>query len=556
MSRTVRWQALLVALGMALAGILLAYLALTYTTTQVPTVGGTYIEGIAGTPHHINPLLSAYNETDQDVCALVFNGLTRFNERGEVKPDLATGWETSLDGLVYVFHLREDVRWHDGAPFTADDVLFTVELLQDPDYPGPADIGNLWQTVEVEKEDDYTVRFTLSEPFAPFLDYTTIGLLPAHLFEEVRAAELPDLDFNLSPVGTGPFQLTEVETEEGEITSILLERNPHYHATGPLLERVRLRFYPSYATAYRAYDTGEVDGVGRITLDELPEAREEEALGLYSAQMARQSLIFLNMGRDEELPFFQDVEVRQALLYGIDRDLIVEELLQGQGIVAHSPIVAGTWAYYEDVPQHNYDPDQARALLDEAGWRLPPGAFARNKEGRPLAFTLLASTDPLETAVAEEIARQWNEIGVQATVETTSTLDLREALEAREYEATLVELALPGDPDPYPLWHQTQITRGQNYAGLDHRRISEIIETARTIVNREQRIQLYQEFQQQFAQEVPALVLYHPVYTYGVDRKVQGVQITPLMQPSDRFLAINRFYVATRRVIVSQTEAQ
>ncbi len=553
MARTVRWQVLLIGAGMALVAILLTYLAFIYTTTTVPTVGGTYVEGVAGAPHAINPLLSAYNEVDQDLCALVFSGLTRLNSRGEVEPDLARSWEVSLDGLTYIFHLRTGVRWQDGTPFTADDVLFTIHLLQDPDYPGPPDVGALWRTVQVKKEDEATIRFVLSEPFAPFLDYTTVGILPAHILEGVRAADLPGLEFNLSPVGTGPFQVEEVETSEGEITSILLRRNAYYYRPGPLLERFRFRFYPSYQSVFRAYQAGEVEGIGRVTLELLPQVQGEE-LNLYSAQMARYVLIFLNLARKDELPFFQEREVRQALLYGLDRQGIVEGLLQGQGIVAHSPVVAGTWAYDEAIRRYEYDPDQARALLDGAGWTLPPGAFARNEGGQPLAFSLLVSTDPLQTALAEEVARQWSELNLQVTVVTTSPLGLREALERRDYEAALVELALPGDPDPYPLWHQTQITVGQNYAGLDHRRISEIIETARITVDPAQRAALYRQFQELFAEEVPAILLYHPIYTYGVDRKVQGVQIGPLMAPSDRFYAVDRWYVTTRRVIVSQTE--
>ena len=554
MSRTVRWQALLIGLGMALAGILLTYLALTYTTIQVPTVGGTYVEGIAGTPHYINPLLSSYNEADQDLCALIFNGLTRLNSRGEVEPDLAQRWEISLDGLTYVFHLRTDILWHDGTPFTADDVLFTVRMLQDPDYPGSSDIGAMWQMIQVEQEDEYTLRLTLSETFAPFMDYTTIGILPAHLMEGVRAADLPGLDFNLSPVGTGPFQLTEVEIIEGEISSALLERNPYYRNEGPLLEHIRVQFYPSYQTAFHAFEAGEVDGVGQVLAEDILRAEAAENLAIYSAQMARHTLVLLNLSRGNELPFFQEAEVRQALLYGLDRQSLVEDILEGRGIVAHSPLVAGTWAYDDQVEQYNYDPDLARSTLDEAGWAMPPGAFARNKSGTPLVFDLLTSADPIDTALAEEIARQWNELGLQVTVVTTSSMGVRQALEQRNYAAALANLALPGDPDPYPLWHQTQISVGQNYAGLNHRRISEVIETARIIINPEQRATLYSQFQEIFTQEAIAILLYHPVYTYGLDRKIQGVQIGPLMHPSDRFQTANQWYIASRRVIVSQAE--
>jgi peptide/nickel transport system substrate-binding protein len=555
MSRTVRWQVLLIGAGMALVATLLTYLALRYTTEQIPTVGGTYVEGVAGVPHAINPLLAAYNDVDQDLCALVFSGLTRFNSRGEVVGDLAEGWETSLDGLTYVFRLREGIHWHDGTPLTANDVLFTVDLLQDADYPGPPDIGALWRSVQVEREDDYTVRFTLSEPYAPFLDYTTIGLLPAHLLEGTSAIDLPQLDFNLSPVGVGPFQVDEVEVEDGQISSIILTRNPDFYGPGPLIEHIRFRFYPSHQSAFRAYQAGEVEGVARITIEHLPEAREamEEGLELYSAQMARYTFIFLNLNRGD-LPFFQENLVRQGLLTAVDREGIVERLVDGQGIVAHSPIIAGTWAHDEGIRRYDFDPDQAGALLDEAGWQMPPGAFARNKDGTPFVFTLLTSSDPSHIAIAEEVAQQWNQLGLQVTVAISSPLDVRDALERRDYEAALVEMTLPGDPDPYPLWHQTQITMGQNYAGLDHRQISEVIELARITLNREQRIELYHQFQALFADEVPALLLYHPVYTYGVDRKVNGVQIGPMVMPADRFATVNLWYVATRQVIISQSE--
>ncbi len=559
MSRTVRWQVLLIAVGMALVGTLLTYLALTYVTEEVPTIGGTYVEGMVGTPLAINPLLAAYNETDNDLCALIFGGLTRFNGHGEVEPNLAQNWDISPDGLSYVFHLRPGVRWHDGAPFTAADVLFTVGLLQDPDYPGPPDVGRLWRTVRVTQEDNLTIRFTLvlSEPYAPFLDYTTIGILPAHLLQGVRASDLSTLDFNYSPVGTGPFQVEEIEVSEGTVSSLLLRRNPIYYREGPMLENIRVRFYPTAQSAFHAYQLGDVGGVSQITLEALADAEAEtaEGLRLYSAQTARYALILMNLARDTELPFFQEAGVRQAMLYGLDRQRLIENILHGQAIVAHSPIVAGTWAYDEGVRTYSYDPQRAGALLEQAGWRLVGGSQVRSKNGQLLAFDLLASTDPIQAALAEEIARQWRELGMQVNVVTVSPLDVHTALDQRNYEAALVELAIPGDPDPYPLWHQTQITTGQNYAGLDHRRISEVIEMARINVDRTQRLALYREFQDLFTNEVPAILLYHPIYTYGVNDKVYNVQIGPLMSPADRFQTVTQWYIARRRVIISQAEA-
>jgi peptide/nickel transport system substrate-binding protein len=174
---------------------------------------------------------------------------------------------------------------------------------------------------------------------------------------------------------------------------------------------------------------------------------------------------------------------------------------------------------------------------------------------QPLAFTLLTSSEPERTAVAQALADQWASTGITVTVAAASPLEVREALESRGFEAILIHLDLRGDPDPYPFWHQTQIEDGQNYSGFDHRRLSEVIEQARVIIDRDRRLQLYYEFQEIFVQQVPALPLYVPIYTYGVDERVHEVQIGPMMHPSDRFLTISEWWIVPRRVFVSEAEA-
>ncbi len=555
MPRHIRWQVLLIILGVVLVGILLTYLAINYTTVLRPGSGGTYVEGIVGFPHYLNPLLSS-SQVDRDICALLFSGLTRLNERGEVEPDLARGWETTLDGLTCTFYLRSNVYWHDGTPFTADDVVFTISLLQAGDFSGPPDLGSdLWRAVTVEKVNRRTVRFTLPEPYAPFLDYTTVGILPAHLLKGVRAAALPDIEFNLNPVGTGPFQLEEIEVEGETIAAVVLGQPSRHHGPQPYLDRVQFRFYPSDQAVFDAYEAGEVEGIARISVADLPRASASPTLDLFSAQVAEYGIVLLNLGRSD-LPFSQEQEVRQALMYALDRQRVVDDALKGQALVIHNPLIPGTWAYDDDILRYEYDPDTASELLDEAGWRLPAGSDGvRRKEDQPLAFTLLASSEPERFAVAQMLAEQWAAIGIEVTVETASPLKVREALERRNFEAILIHLSLPGDPDPYPFWHETQIENGQNYAGFAHRRISEVVEQARVTVNRERRRELYYEFQEIFAQEVPALLLYVPVYTYGVDERIHNVQIGPLVYPSDRFRTISDWWIVPRRVFVSEAEA-
>lgn len=554
MTRHIRWQFLLILLGVVLLAVLLTYLAVNYTTVLRPSHGGTYVEGVVGPPLFLNPLLSGFDRPGQELCTLVFSGLTRLNSRGEVEPDLANDWTISDDALSYTFRLRTNARWHDGTPVTADDVILTIRLLQDPEFPGPPELGaEVWQRVEIEKVDTHTVRFVLSEPYAPFLDYTTVGILPSHKIAGIRAADLPEADLNLAPVGSGPFQVEEIRSEGDNITSIVLRSFPRYFRAGSYLDRIQFRFYLSEREAIQAYAAGQVQGVGEIRPDDLAMAGEQPGLELYSTQIAELGLVFLNLDSDQ-VPFFQEQQVRQALMLALDRQALIDAVLGGQGLVPDSPILPGTWAHSDDVRSYSRDVEQAAELLEEAGWLAATETGVRTKGGSPLAFTLLSANQPRRKAMAALLAEQWAEVGIEVTVEAAPAAAVRQALDSRDYQAALVHLKLPGDPDPYPLWHETQAEQGQNYAQLRHRRISEVIEQARVTPNRNTRLDLYEEFQQLFAEELPGLPLYVPVYTYGVDASINDVQVGPLMHASDRFRTILNWWMVHRRVLVSDAE--
>ena len=568
MIKHIRWQILLVLVGVGLLITLLIYVALNFTTVWVASSGGTYVEGLAGAPQFINPLLCQTYEADNDLCSLMFNGLTRLDHKGVVVPDLALRWDVSPEGLTYTFHLRRGVRWHDGQPFTANDVVFTLKLLQDPDFPGWADWGKLWRAVTVTQVDDYTVRFELASPLAPFLDYTTVGILPSHLLQDVSASELLDHPFNLNPVGTGMYSLSEIVTDTGRISHITLQANPRYFRQRPLIARIQFKFYPSYQAVYQAYLDDQVQGISRVAADNLADAQANPDLKLFSSVLPRYSLIYLNLA-SETAPFLAEPEVRQALMYALDRQALVDQVLEGQAVVAQGPVLPNSWAYTPTVPLYDYDPAKAIALLEEAGWEalgetetspssdsatLTNTVSAWSKERRTLSFALLVPDDPTRLAVAHEIARQWALLGIRANVEPVATGLLSERIKPRLYQAALVELdlTLSGDPDPYTFWHQTQIEApGQNYASYDNRDMSEILEAARLTPDREARKKLYYKFQQLFAQDVPALLLYQPVYTYAIDRYVRGVNVGPIVRPGDRFLGVADWYVRLRRVIRS-----
>jgi peptide/nickel transport system substrate-binding protein len=561
----IRIQALLAVLGTLLVGWMLSLQSSDFVYGTVATAGGVYTEALVGQPRYFNPLLEDGNQVDRDVNRLLFSGLTTWDAQGRPVPDLAASWWVSDDGLIYTFNLRDDVRWHDGQRFTADDVVFTYNLLREPGYSGPADIGALWRSITVARVNDLTVTLTLPEPFAPLLDYTSIGILPEHRLQGAAAGQLATTPFNREPIGTGPFRLTRIgvsPTAEpsgpAAVNEILLERHPNYHGQPYLINQVRFRYFPDAETALQAFEGGFVDGIAEIPRDLLDAALENPNLNLFSTRLPKVTLIYLNLEKDR-IPLFGGKLVRQALLAGINRQWMVDSVLDGQAFVATSPLLPGTWAFNASLVPIAYDPLHAGAVLDEAGWNVPANAqpggegYVRASGNDRAAFTLLAPDDPLSLALAEKAVRDWATIGVQVSVEVQAAQTVIERLIARDYEAALVEMDLSRypDPDPYPFWHQTQIENGQNYSDFNHRDISQLLETARTTPDLETRAKLYRSFQARFADQTPALLLLYPVYTYGIGSHVQNTQMGPMVDPSDRFRGMPDWYVVTRRVIVT-----
>jgi len=554
-TRHIVWQALLALLGIVLVFVILFQMAPAVAppveTVEVPVTGGTYIEGLLGYVEAINPILTPNyipaNPVEQDLTALVFDGLMKVDPSGRLLPALATDWQVSEDGSVYEFHLRDDVTWHDGAPFVAADVAFTIQAMQDPNYQGPAALRDLWRNVRLEVVDSHTIRFTLQEPFPSFLYYTTIGILPAHLLSTVPAADLPSHPFSTQkPVGTGMFQVESMASDQ-----VVLKAYPDYWQATPFLEGMEFWLFGSQEDLLTAYSEGQIQGFHSLHPDDLPLLAEYPDLQLYSAPTTGYGAVVLNL-TGEATPFFQERQVRQALLYGLDRQALIDDTLAGQGLVAHSPYPPFLWAYNPAVRRYGHDPERAIGLLDASGWQDTNGDLIRDLEGQELTFTLLASDEPEAIQLAEEIARQWQPLGVQATVRSVSPKLLSVSVRARDFDAALIDVGMTADPDPYPLWHSTQIGEGgQNFAGFANDDADVVMEEIRITADPEHLVELYHTFQQIYAEEVPALLLYHPVYTYAVDRQVRDVQLAPLIYASDRFRNIADWYLETAPVEAS-----
>ncbi len=548
--KKLRWQILVVVLTLVVVGVLLITQQPSFTANlPEPVSGGVYTEALVGSFGRLNPLLDLNNPVDRDVDRLLFSSLIRFDSRGIPQPDLAESWGISADGTVYNITLRGNAHWQDGTPVTSDDVLFTLELLRTQYSDYSPDVRSLWDGVQATRLNDKNIKFVLTEPFVPFLDYLTFGILPKHLLEGVAPDQLANSGFSMAPVGSGPYKFDHLMLDNGKITGVVLMASKTYYGQVPFLEQIVFRYYSSSQAAMKAYQAGEVLGISQISQDVLPSALTEKGLSFYSNRLPRLALILLNLG-DKELPFFQDKKVRNALMLGLNRQLMVDKLLQGQGIVADSPILPGTWAYYDGIDHISFDPDAAVVELKSAGYVLPTNGSVRAKDNVFLSFTLTYPDDTLHAQLAQSIQQDWAAIGVEVKLKAVSYESLlADYLTPRSYQAALADLDFTRsyDPDPYPFWHQAEITGGQNYSQWDNRTASEYIEQARVVADPAIRARLYRNFQVIFGRELPALLLYFPVYNYVVDQRVQGVQAAPLFEAADRFNTITNWYMITSR---------
>ena len=559
--KQLRWQILVVLVTLGIVAVLLLSQqspSITGPILPEPEQGGVYTEGLVGSLGRLNPLLDWNNSADRDVDRLVFSGLVRFDEHGLPQADLAQAWGVAPDGTIYNFSIRSDAVWHDGTPVTSDDVIFTIEMMKSAGSLYPQDIKDLWGKIEVTKLNDKNLKFTLTEPFVPFMDYLTFGVLPKHLLESTSTDQMEKAEFNLNPIGSGPYEFDHLLVDNGKITGVVLTVSPTYYGKASFIEQVVFRYYPTSAAALDAYRQGDVLSVSQITSDVLGTALEEPDLSVYSSRMPQMSFVLFNLN-NPEVVFLQNEKVRRALLLGINRPYLINSFLQGQAIIADGPILPNSWAYYDGIEHFEYDPEAAVNLLKGEGYVIPAGGGdVRAKEGASLTFTMLHPDDATHTKIAETIRDEWAAIGVRVDLQAIPYDELVvDSLSSRDYQAALVDInfSRTPDPDPYPFWHQAEATGGQNYSQWDNRAASEYLEQARVTADPALRIRLYRNFQVIFAKELPALPLFVPVYSYGVNAEVQGVQVAALYEPSDRLATFTNWYLLTRRALQQPEEA-
>ncbi|TAK27934.1 MAG: hypothetical protein EPO21_23235 [Chloroflexota bacterium] len=544
--RKASWPGAVLRAGLVLLIVLvfgsIAWALVPAVGAPLPAPGGAYVEGVVGNPLSVNPLFADFNDVDGDLVTLIFSGLTRHNDTGALVPDLAESWTISEDARTYTFRLRSGVTFHDGQPLTAKDVAFTVRAIQDTNFQGNPALAQMWRKVQVDQLDDYLIRFTLKEPFAPFLSYTTIGILPAHILRGVQAKDLRSNDFRNHPIGSGPYRVKELTVQH-----LLLESYPEFYAAQlPYIPSVELRFYPSYDAAMSALKQGEVLGLGSIKPGDVASLQQDsKSLRVYRGLRTNQVEVILNLRSS----ILADRGVRRALALGLDREKLVKTVVSGEALPADSALVPGSWLSQRDAHDYTYDPSAARKMLDESGWR-ENGQGIRMKDGAPLRLALLTNNDAdTRVKAAEEVARQWRQIGVEVEVSSSGFAGLlKDYLIPRRFDAVVYGLDMGLDADVYSLWHSSQIgTSGFNFSSFANQQADQILDEARRTSDAQGRMNLYARFGRIFAEETPSIPLYHPTYGYAVSTTVHGVRLGLMEDTDDRFQYLTRWFMKTKR---------
>lgn len=521
---------------------------------EVPASGGTIVEGVLNTPAHINPLLATGeigSEADRDLTALIYSGLLRADGNGGFIPDLAKDYDVSRDGLVYTFTLKKGLTWHDGEDITADDVVFTIKTAQDGRIKSPKRAS--WDGVGVEKVDDLTVRFTLTKPYAPFIENTTMGILPEHIWGTIDFNRFDTSKYNREPIGSGPYELDSIKTttkDGDEIpVSYTLTSFKGFALGKPYINTIKTVFYQSEDELIKAFNAGDVGAINSISPDRVG-ALVSSRSRIEHTPLPRVLAVFFNQN---QAPVFADLAVRKALALAVDKQAVIDKALAGYGVVIDSPIPPVSLGYKDSAPERPRAERlaTARDILTKAGWKFDTTSNTwtkkTKKETTTLRFALSTSEAPELKTVAQELKASWEELGVPVDVRVFATGDLKETVvRPRKFDALFFGQVLGRDGDPYPFWHSSQrLDPGLNIASYTNQRVDKILDDARTETDHAKRVTYYASFENEIAKDVPAVFIYAPEFLYVVPEKMQGLELGSITIPSERFLNVYKWYINT-----------
>jgi peptide/nickel transport system substrate-binding protein len=491
------------------------------SAAAAPAYGDIMVEGSIGDASNLIPLLSS-DSTSHGIAGMIFNGLIKYDKDVNVVGDLAESWEISKDGLVITFHLRKGVRWHDGHPFTAEDVLYTYQVTVDPKTP-TAYAGDFLKVKKAEVLDGHTFRVTYDKPFAPALMSWSVGILPKHL---LAGKEITTSPLGRRPIGTGPYRFKDWVTGQ----KIVLVSNPDYFEGRPYIDGYILRIIPDTATMFLELRANGIDRMGLTPLQYTRQTENNLFRNNYN-KFRYLSFAYTYLGYNLKNPLFADKRVRQAIAYAVNREEIIDGVLLGLGKPATGPYKPGTWAYNPNVRTYPYDPKKAKALLAEAGWQDANGDGILEKDGQPFAFEIITNQGNEIRAKCAEITQQrLAEVGIRVKIRIVEwAAFVKDFINKRKFDATILGWTIPMEPDLYDVWHSSKMGPEElNFISYKNAEVDVLIVKARETFDREVRKRCYDRIQEILAEEQPYLFLYVPDALPIINARFRGVETAPL----------------------------
>lgn len=508
-------------------------------TTLQPARGGEYTEGLIGQPTAINPMLIGSSPADKHLATVIFADLLT----------LARDVATSTTGKVWVVTLKDDMVWSDGKAITADDVLFTVHTIQNPDAGSP--LFPHWQGVTVERMSQREVRFTLKAVYAYFPDsLRSLRIAPAHVFENIPPSNIRLSAYNLEPVASGPYLFSSYEKKrDGFITEYHLAANNDFPGTRALIENINFKFFPTYNDAVMAFNRKAIDGLGGFDPATIPELKISHTL--HEIPVPHYYALFLNPSANSIL---KDKTVRAALSLATNKQAIVDTVLGGHGTVTYGPVPASLPGYdAATYAGEHYSAEEAIALLEKQQWKLGASGVRTRTVGKTtqtLEIEVTVPDLPFLVETANLIAASWQAVGIKATIKTASPEEIQTgAIKSRNYQALLFGNILRANTDLYSFWHSSQrFQPGLNLAAYENKTVDQLIDTTRKAFDEEARLTALSKIQQAIAADRPAIFLFSPVYLYASPNHLGGFSSRLIAAPEDRLSRIQDWFLETSRV--------
>ncbi|OGI76252.1 hypothetical protein A3C67_03085 [Candidatus Nomurabacteria bacterium RIFCSPHIGHO2_02_FULL_42_19] len=519
---------------------------------SVPLRGGSINEGVVGTPRFINPVLAS-SPADQDLIALIYSGLLRKSPDGTLIPDLAEKYEVAENGLSYTFTLRDNLFFHDKTPLTVDDIIFTVNAAKDPVIKSPRK-GN-WDGVNIEKVDEKTIVFTLKQPYASFLENTTMGIMPEHLWS---GSPIELNEANTNPIGSGPYRVGNVSRQSsGVIENYELVRFDKFVLGKPYIKNINLYFYSNEEGLIMALENKIISQLSSIS-PEKAKSLKEKNYRVESSVLPRVFGLFFNQNQNQ---IFIDKNVIKAIDEAIDKDRIVNEVLSGYGVAIDDPIPPNMIAYQKlrgvTRISRQESLQKAKDLLAKDGWKVGKSGFlekTKTEKGKKtttiLEFSISTGNAPELAKSAALIEEDLSLIGMKVDVKTFEVGNLNQSvIRPRKYDALLFGQIINHESDLFAFWHSSQRKDpGLNVAMYTNTKVDKILEDAFVTVNEQARIKKYAQFEDEIKKDMPAVFLYSPNFIYLVLKNLKGLSMDHIISPGDRFLGAYSWYTEVDNV--------